>query len=285
MGSAFRPILAWLGVVAVIASAGVGSNLFSVRDRIFGSAVPERVAPASSRAVAAPGSVPSAPTALRSAPWWQAVATFSGDGATTSPPFTIAEGATQWRVTWSCPSGRLLVRAAGQADPLIDAACSETTTGYARRTGATSLVVTADGPWRLDVAQQIDRPLVEPRLPMMSAAGTTTLSAGSFYKVDETGTGKVTVFDQADGGYSVRLDDFFVTPNTHLQLRFSTAEEPRTSAEYLAGRSQLLTVMDVTAGSLNYPLPLGVEPGQFRSVVIWCPPTNSAYAAASLKVS
>jgi len=117
----------------------------------------------------------------------------------------------------------------------------------------------------------------------MAAAGTTSLATGTFYKVDEKGAGKVTLFDQADGRYSVRLDDFFVTPNTHLQLRLSTADAPKTSQEYLAGRSQLLTVMDVTAGSINYTAPVGVDPTEFRSVVIWCPPTNSAYAAASLK--
>src|SRR5579885_564631 len=32
-----RPVLAWLGLLAVLASAVVGSNVFSVRDHIFGT--------------------------------------------------------------------------------------------------------------------------------------------------------------------------------------------------------------------------------------------------------
>ncbi len=278
-----RQVLSWLGLGALIASAVVGSNVFSVRDRLLGSALPESVRPVASRVAGMEaGSIAADPTALRSAPWWQDVTTIEGLGATTSS-FTVERSAIQWRMTSSCESGRLLVRVPGEPRPLIDAACSDTTVAYGNRTGATTFEVNAAGPWRLQIAQQIDTPLVEPPLPGMTSPGASAIATGSFYKVDQTAVGRVTIFDQADGRYTVRLDDFFVSPDTQLQLRLSTAEEPKTAEEYLAGRSQLLTVLDVTAGSLNYLPPVGVDPTEFRSVVIWRPSTNSAYAAATLE--
>jgi hypothetical protein len=39
----------------------------------------------------------------------------------------------------------------------------------------------------------------------------------------------------------------------------------------------------VTAGSLNFMVPAGVGPNQYRSVVVWCPLIDSAYAAVTLR--
>lgn len=277
-----RQALSWLAVAALGAGAVVASNRFALRDRLLGTALPEPVAPATGR-VADPAAPRPAPRmALRSAPWWQTVATLSGTGNTTSAAFTIDRRAIDWRVTWSCPAGRLRVGLPGQDRPLVDARCPEGV-GHADRTGSTRLEVGADGPWRLEVAQRVETPLVEPPLAAMTAPGTSALASGSFYKVDRVGAGRLTLYEQADGGYSVRLEDFWVTPRTALQLRLSTAPSPRTSEEYLGARSQLLAVLDVTAGSLNYSAPVGVDPTGFRSVVVWSPSDNSAFAAARLE--
>lgn len=277
-----RKILGWLGVLALSASALMGSNIFSIRDRLLGSPLPEPVLPVTSRV--AGGSTAAASverTSLRSVPWWQAVETLEGTGPATSSQFTIDRRAIQWRVTWTCVGDHIVVRAPQLREPVVDAACPQGT-GFANRTGVTSLEVSAGGPWRLEVAQRIDIPLVEPPLPAMTAPGTTTLSEGSFYNIDRIATGKVTIYSQADGGYSVRLDDFWVSPSSALQLRLSEARAPESSADYLAGGSQLLAALDVTAGSLNYPAPVGADPTQFQSVVVWNPSTSSAYGAASL---
>lgn len=277
-------VFAWLGVAVLAAAAMIGSNVSSIRDRIVGSALPEPVVPVTSRVVSeTPAGVTPERTALRSAPWWQTVTVLEGTGTTELAPFNIDARAIQWRVTGSCGSGRLSVRSPQQAQFVVDAACPQAI-GYGDQTGATTLEVKADGPWRLEIAQRIDSPLSEPPLATMAAAGTTTVATGSFYKLDQSGTGKLTIYSQADGRYSVRLQDFWVSPKSSLQLRLSTARSPQTSEEYLSGRSQLLASMDVTAGSLNYVAPSGVEPGDFQSVVIWSPSTNSAYAAAILKL-
>jgi len=280
-----RRVLTWLAVLALAAGAVVGSNAFSIRNRLLGSALPAPVSPVTSR-VANRSMTSGLPerTALRSAPWWQTVADLEGTGSTTSVPFTIDSKAFDWRVTWSCAAGHLRVQATAEPQPLIDADCPSGV-GHGDRRGPTRLQVTAEGPWRLEVAQRIDTPLVEPLLAAMKAPGTKALATGAFYKLDKVGAGKVTIYDQADGGYSVRLDDFWVSPTTALQLRLSTAGAPRTSAEYLKSRSQLLTEIDVTAGSLNFIVPAGVDPRRFGSVVVWCPATASAYAAASLRAA
>ena len=283
--SSGRRALGWLAALAVTLSAVVGSNVFGLRDYLLEPATSAAVPPALGRVadgVAADRSV-AAPTSLRSQPWWQEVKTIEGSGTMTAPAFTIADRAIQWRVKGTCQSGQILVRSSSEASPVVDRPCGGELTGSGVRSGPISLQVTADGPWRLTVAQLIDTPLVEPLTPAMTAPGSKAIASGSLYNIDKTGTGRVTVYEQADGRYSVRLDDFYVTANADLQLRFSTLEAPRTTEEYLNAESEFIVVMDVTAGSLNYMVPSGGDPTLYKSVVVWGQPIKSAYAAASLR--
>ncbi len=278
-------MLGWLAVLAVTFTAVVGTNVAGVRDHFFEPATPAATPPALGRVAGdAPASgVAAARTSLRSYPWWQEVKTLQGVGTMTVPAFTIAEGAVQWRVKGTCQSGPIVVHSSSQARPVVDSLCSGEVTGYGSRSGSISLQVTADGPWKLTVAQQLDTPLVEPLLPAMTAAGSKAIASGSFYNIDKSATGRVTVYEQANGRYSLRLDDFFVSPNADLQLRFSTLEAPRSSRDYLSAKSEFIVVMDVTAGSLNFTIPAGGDPTLYKSVVVWRGPAKSAYAAASLR--
>lgn len=272
-------------MLVVTFSAVVGSNVFGLRDYFLEPAAPDPAPPALGR-VADSGATANwpaaAPTSLRSQPWWQEVKTLEGAGTMTAPAFTIGDGAIQWRVKGTCQSGQIVVRAPSQSRPVVDSGCSGEVTGFGIRTGPISLQVTAGGPWKLTVAQLIDTPLVEPLTPAMTAPGSKVIASGSFHNIDKTGTGKVSVYEQADGRYSVRLDDFYVSATADLQLRFSTLEAPRTTEEYLNAKSEFIVVMDVTAGSLNYAVPSGGDPTLYKSVVVWCEPVKSAYAAASL---
>lgn len=284
-GAPAHRTLGWVGVVVIVVTAVIGSNVFSVRDRLFGTATPDAAAPAAGRVAAAdqvPAVAPAAPTSLRSQPWWQDLRSLDGAGTMAAPAFTVADGAVQWRVTWTCQSGRLQVRSPKQSRPLVDSPCGAGGVGYGAGSGPISLQVTADGPWHLQIAQQLDTPLVEPPLPAMTAPGAAKVSAGAFYNIDKTGTGRVTLYRQADGGYSLRLEDFFVSPTADLELRLSGVEAPKSSEEFMRSPSELVVRLDVTAGSLNYAVPAGVDPTRFRSVVVWCAPVNSAYAAATL---
>jgi len=278
-----RRLAATVGFVVVLASALLGSNLFGARDRLFGSATPEPTVAAGSRVAGAPSPAAPKPTLLRSYPWFQAVTTIEGAGAMTSAPFTIGSSALQWRVKWTCGSGHLIVTVPQRPKALVDGACPGGEAGYSTRTGVTRLKVVADGPWKVTVEQQVDVPLVEPPLATMTAPGAKPILQGGFYKIDQSSTGRATIYRQADGSYALRLEDFFVSPNSELQVRLSKLKEPHSSGEYAASPSVLVTDLDVTAGSLNFVIPNSIDPADFGSVVIWCQAANSAYGAATFK--
>ena len=281
--------LSLLGLLAVVASALVGGNLLGSRERLWGSESPVARPAAGSReagAVEGPTQTTTGArdqTVLRSQPWWQGLTKLEGAGSTTATPFTVAEDAVQWRVKWTCETGRLVVRVPNQARPVVDAACPGSDTGYGVRKGAVALQVTADGPWSMAVDQQVDVPLVEPPLPVMSAPGTRMVLTGSLYRMDQVGTGTVNIYRTDDGSHVLRLDQFFVTANVDLELRLSPLEAPRTTEQYMNAPSVWVAPLDVTTGSLNFTLPADVDPTRYRSIVVWCPIIDSAYAAATLK--
>lgn len=270
-----------LALLALAASALYGGDFFGVRQRLLGTAPPPPKAPAVSRvAEEATATVPEK-TRVRSQPWWQSVDTFQGVGSMTTPVFTIDEGALQWRAKWSCQSGQLVLDAPAHPQPLVDATCPGTEAGYSVHTGRMSLNIRADGAWQLQIEQQVDVPLNEPPLPAMTA-GAVEVATGRFHNIDQSGRGRVTIYRLADDTYAVRLDDFFVTPNVDLELRLSPLQAPQSTDDYLSAPSALVAFLDVTAGSMNFAVPPTIDPTQYRSVVIWCPPLDSAYAAASL---
>ncbi len=282
--------LTLLGLVAVVASALVGGNLLGSRERLWGSETPEARPAAGSRVAEAAADAPTQTTAaprgetiLKSQPWWQGLTKLEGTGSTTTAPFTVVDDALQWRVRWTCQTGRLLVRVPNQARPVVDAACPGSDTGYGVRKGAVGLQVTADGPWTMAVDQQVDVPLEEPPLPVMSAPDTRKVFTASLYRIDQVGTGTVDIYRTGDGRHVLRLDKFFVTANIDLELRLSPLEAPRTTEQYMNAPSVWVAPLDVTAGSLNFTLPADVDPTRYRSLVVWCPIIDSAYAAATLR--
>jgi hypothetical protein len=279
-----RRVLSVLGVVVVAAAAIFAGDVFGVRESILGSATPAPRSVAVSPFVTVNAhSNQAVKSVLRSQPWWQGVRDLSG-GATTGTPaaFTIASSVSQWRAKWACQTGRLTVAVSGQSHPLIDAACPGTGTAYVTRTGAMNLKVSAGAPWTLHVAQEVDVPLVEPPLPAMSAPGTSVVKTGRFYGIDQKSIGRVLIYRLASGRYALRLSNFYVSPNVDLQIRFDPLRAPRSTHQFLSTRSTVVAPLNVTAGSLNFLVPPGLDPNRYQSVVIWCPLIVSAYAAASL---
>lgn len=280
-----RRIFTAFGLLVLLASALFGANAYGLRERFLGSETPEAAPAAVSRAADAstPATAEPKRTVLRSQPWWQAVTTLEGEGPMTTPTFTIGDDAVQWRAKWTCEAGRLVVRAPDRPRPLIDATCPGRDIGYATKPGSISLRVEAEGRWRLEVEQQVDVPLDEAPLPAMTAPGAGAVATGSFYRIDQVGTGTVTIYRLADGTYALRLDNFFVTANSDLEVQLSPLDTPTTTDQVSKARSPTVAPLDVTAGSINFKVPPGVDPTQFKSVVIWCERLFSAYAAATLR--
>jgi hypothetical protein len=278
------------GIVVLAASFVVATNLLGARDTLFGTATPAPRASASSRSAGGSAFTPistspsSGPTSrLRSEPWWQQVGRFHGAGASAPDLFRISSDAIQWRVTWTCERGRFVIRAAGEPGALVDASCGGPGRRELTKRPAGALAVHGDGSWTARIEQQVDVPLVETPLAAMRAAGTSTVATGSLYRIDQVGRGRMTLYRLADGRRALRLESFYVTANIDLQLRLSPLRRPRSTRQYLSAPSRYVGPLDVTTGSLNFILPRGVDPRRYRSVVVWCPIVDSAYAAATLR--
>lgn len=282
-----RRLASGVALAALASSALVGGNALGTRDRLFGVDVRQPRTPAASR-VAGGTTVTTAPastTLVRSYPWWQGVTTLEGEGTAQVPGIDVRDDAIQWRVRATCATGRVVVVDPSGRRPVLDAPCRGAPSDYgiSSRTGPRTLRVVAEGAWRLEVEQQLDVPLDEPPLPEMVAPSATVVATGDFYRMDQHGEGTITLYRLADGRHALRLDDFFVTANIDLEIRLHPLEAPRTTADYLAAPAPLAAPLPITAGSLNFVLPADLDPGAYRSVVIWCPIIASAYAGATLR--
>lgn len=279
-GEIVRGGFAGLSVVILAASAVVGGNPFGLRERLSGSSA---VAPVESRAQEAVGDASDRPepTMRRSQPWWQSVQTVQGTGAG-SLAFTVSDQALQWRISWTCEDGPLGLTSTQSPGLDVDATCPDTATAYGIVVGDVVIDVAADGPWTITVDQQVDAPLHEPPLDAMAEPGASVVATGELHRIDQPAEGRVEVHRLADGSHVLRLDSFFVHPNADLELRLSTLTDVTSTDEFLGAVSTTIAVMDVTAGSINVAIPEGIDPGAYGSLVIWCEPAKSAYAAAPL---
>ena len=230
-----------------------------------------------------PSTTTSAPEGPRSAPRWEPVGSFHGQGSADSDPFAIAADVIQWRVHASCVAGAVRIEsvpAPTRPVALVDDACPGPHEGYSIVTGDVRLRVQATGPWTVVVEQQVDSPLAEAPLPEMDAGE--VVAAGDVYGIERIGRGRATLYRLPDGTGALRLDDFEVSQNSDLFVWLSEAVEPRTSVE--ASRPPYVEIAELksTLGSQNYQVPEGVDLDRVTSVVIWCAPVRIAYAAAAL---
>lgn len=220
--------------------------------------------------------------AVRAAPRWERVATFAGTGDQRTPGFEIRAGALQWRVDVSCAgAGVVRVGLDGDPTPLVELHdCPAKAFGFSIRTGPGVLEVDATGRWEIVVDQQVDTAVAEPALDGMTDAS--RLAHGDFYGIDQDGSGTVSLHRLPGGGAALRLDPFLVTRNSDLFVWVSEARAPRTSAEALRTPHVQIDRLKATAGAQNYELPDSVDLDKVRSVIIWCEPVRTAYAAATL---
>ncbi len=218
---------------------------------------------------------------VKAAPRWEHVATFSGTGDQRTEGFEIGAGAIQWRVKVSCTDGVVGVGLEGEPSPLVEVdECPGSAFGFSIRTGPAVLDVDATGRWDAVVDQQVDTPLAEPVLEGMDEGA--RLAHGDLYDIDQEGSGTATLYELPGGRLALRLDPFIVTRNDDLFVWVSEAEALRTSKEALEAPHVQIDRLRSTAGAQNYELPESVDADKIRSVVIWCEPVRTAYAAATL---
>lgn len=274
--------LGWLLLIPVVAAALFGGNVFDVRDRVFPAPTSLSAATLNSAA----GQAISRQNELPAEPYWVTATSFSGTG-NAARSVSIASDALQWRVDYSCTRGSISVaaRASGVAPQTLlqNAPCVNPSSGYAVDVGRFTLAISAAGPWNVVIEQEIDRPAVTPPLAAMTAPGSAVTSTGSFYGIDQQGQGAARIYRLAGGGYALRLENFYVTPNTDFEIRLSALPHPTSTPQFQSNPQATVAPLPVTAGSMNFPIPNTVDPLAYHSVVIWCDRLTSAYAAASMQ--
>jgi hypothetical protein len=274
--------LGWLLLIPVIAAALFAGNIFEVRDRVF----PAPTTLSTTTLNNAAGQAVSHQNELPAEPYWVTAKTLSGTG-NASRSVTIAADSLQWRIDWRCDQGLLSVAvqpSGGRRQTAVqNGACPGPGAGYAVDSGRFTVTVSASSAWNLVIEQELDRPAADPPLPSMSAPGSAVLATGSFYGIDQQGQGTAHLYRLADGSYALRLEDFYVTPNTDFEIRLSVLAHPTSTPQYVSNPSVSIAPLPITAGSLNFPIPHGIDPLAYHSVVIWCDRLTSAYAAATMQ--
>jgi len=227
------------------------------------------------------------PGSRKSQPYWVPVTTLTGTGNTTTARFAIGQEAIQWRVSYHCdaaPFAVVSVNGAGQESrrKLADAlSCPTDGQGFAADKGDQTLKVTTSGPWKITVEQQIDVPLVEPAPAALASAK--LLGTAKLYNVDKVGEGTAKIYELPDGTRQVRLEDFFVTINSDLEIRLSELVAPHSTEEVEKAPFKVVAPLKATVGSMNYEVPRDIDVSRYKSVVIWCEITRNAYAAATIQ--
>ena len=169
----------------------------------------------------------------------------------------------------------------GETSELVEVdSCPGFAFGFSIRTGPAEFDVDAIGAWEIVVDQQVNTPVAEPALAGMTDAN--RLAHGDFYGIDQKGSGTATLYELPGGGRALRFDPFVVTKNSDLFVWVSEAGAPRTSEEALHSPHVQIDRLKATGGAQNYLLPDTVDVDQIRSVVVWCEPVRTAYAAATL---
>lgn len=218
------------------------------------------------------------PDVRRAQARWERVMVLSGSGPARRT-FAIADGAVQWKAEWSCSSGRMRMTVDG--DRLVEGSCPDVGDEVSTAAGTHALEVSASGPWRVVVRQQVDTALEEPRLPEMT--GASLVGRGRFHPIQKDGEGTVSVHRLRGGRLALRFQDFYTDASPGLRVWLSRARDPRSTLDARRARHIDVGAVRSTLGSYNHMLPADVATDDFRSIVIWCPTVTIAFSAAPLR--
>ena len=118
----------------------------------------------------------------------------------------------------------------------------------------------------------------------MAPASPVAVKRGTFRDADSfhTGEGSATVYKLPDGSYVLRFDDFRVTNGPDLRVILATHPDPQGRGDVHTGEYVELGKLKGNIGNQNYPLPEGLSPDDYGSVVIYCKPFQVVFSVAPL---
>ncbi len=215
-------------------------------------------------------------------PRWERVSSFTGTGAGTRG-FAIADHAVQWKAEWSCRAGafQMIVGDAAKKPMTVQTStCPDVGTESSTGDGRGTLQVSATGPWKVDVSQQVDTALEETRAAGMTASA--LLGRGRFHSVQNHGEGSVSVYRRPSGRLALRFENFYTSASPGLRIWLSSARNVKSTLEARQAHHIDAGALRSTLGNYNQMLPASVRAGDFHTIVIWCPTVLIAFAAAPL---
>lgn len=106
----------------------------------------------------------------------------------------------------------------------------------------------------------------------------TTIAAGSFHGADDFhfGQGTASIIETAPGRFTLRFEDFSVRNGPDLYVYLSPDADGYTEAALELG------TLKATDGAFGYELPVGTDPADFESALIWCKQFAVLFAFAPL---
>lgn len=110
-----------------------------------------------------------------------------------------------------------------------------------------------------------------PGLDEVSApAGPVVVSRGSFDSLEHTTTGSALVVELADGSHVIRLEDLQTSNGPDVRVILSDRPVSDDWQGWADGEHLDLGALKGNIGSANYSVPIGVDPADYRTVVVWC---------------
>lgn len=105
-----------------------------------------------------------------------------------------------------------------------------------------------------------------------STGGPVAVKSGTFVKVEHDGSGKATIFKQADGTFVLRLENLDLTNGPDLRVRLLGTD----------GSSLDLGGLKGNKGNQTYELPGGFDPAKYNAADIWCRAFRVQFSKAAL---
>jgi hypothetical protein len=148
-------------------------------------------------------------------------------------------------------------------------------------------------PWKLVVDERVDEALSSPApaapVPATSGptvpAGPVLIAEGDFISHEHTTTGSARIIRRPDGSYQLELLELATSngPDLRVLLTDQPVIEGRDGWHVFDdGIWVELDALKGNQGNQVYDIPAGVDPGDYRSVSIWCVRFAVSFGAAPL---
>ena len=129
--------------------------------------------------------------------------------------------------------------------------------------------------------EEIDAMTEEEKIAMEKKIAPVLTASGNFQGADDfhQGSGQASIYQQADGSYFLRFENFSVINGPDLKVYLVEEQNPSES-QVTAGFN--LGKLKGNKGNQNYVIPAGVDPADYGSVVIYCKFFKFSFATANL---